>query len=378
MPAVRARAPSPIFCGGLLTNGDLIPKPRLCDSREQVGELFRVFMQLLNAHERKLTGLARGVRAAIVLPLLFALSFVVIGQPVMAGFAVFGTFAHLVMVDYSSSKGARLAESGTLTALGAVLVTLGTIASTNLWLAMAGAVTAGLLSRFPAEWPASAQGQVSALRPALLMTFMLAVAVPTPLHSLPPQLCGWLLAGLVAQVALRLLWIPIRSVDLAAPPDTGFPAPLGNAICAGAAMGLAVLMARLLRLDHAFWVVLGVAPVLTTWKTSPTHTFWRQQAGTLLGFSAGALLVASVGAHQAWYWILLPCIVFISAYLSSAVGFVAGQAGFTAFAVVLFCILTPLQRHVGIVRVEDIAIGGAISLLVGSFQHIGAYFKRRA
>lgn len=58
----------------------------------------------------------------------------------------------------------------------------------------------------------------------------------------------------------------------------------------------------------------------------------------------------------------------MAAYLSSAVGFMAGQAAFTAFAVVLFCILAPLQRHVGIVRIEDIAVGGAISLLVGFLQ----------
>jgi hypothetical protein len=276
------------------------------------------------------------------------------------------------MVEYSSSKETRLAESGALTVLGAVLVTLGTIASTTLWSAVAGAATVGVLSRFPAEWPASVQRQVSALRPALLMTFMLTVAVPTPLHSLPPQLAGWLLAGLVAQGALLWLWLPIRSVNSVAPPDNDSLAPLGTVAAAGAAMGLAVLMARLLRLDHAFWVVLGVAPVLTASRTSADYTFGREQAGTLLGFLAGALLVGGVGAYQWGYWIAVPCTVFIAAYLSNAVGFMAGQAGFTAFAVVLFCILTPLQKHVGIVRIEDIATGGAISLLVGFLQRLGS------
>jgi hypothetical protein len=128
-------------------------------------------MQLLNTHERKLAGIARGVRAAIVLPLLFALSLVVIGKPGMAGFTVFGTFAHLVMVDYSTSKAARLAESGTLTVLGAVLVTLGTGASTNLWLAVASAAGAGCLSQFPTEWLAPVRAKVSVLRSALLMRF---------------------------------------------------------------------------------------------------------------------------------------------------------------------------------------------------------------
>jgi uncharacterized membrane protein YccC len=143
-------------------------------------------------------------------------------------------------------------------------------------------------------------------------------------------------------------------------------------------MGLAVLMARLLSLDHAFWIVLGVAPVLAASPGSTAYTFGRQQAGTLVGFLSGVLLVAGVGPHQWGYWIALPCTVFIAAYLSSAVSFMAGQAGFTAFAVVLFCILTPLQRHVGMVRLEDIAVGGAISLLVCFLQHLGFCLKRHA
>jgi uncharacterized membrane protein YccC len=136
-------------------------------------------------------------------------------------------------------------------------------------------------------------------------------------------------------------------------------------------MGLAVLIARLLGLHHAFWVVLGVVPILSMQNIPAACTFRHQQAGTLFGFLVGAVVVASIGAHQSWYWIALPCVVFVSVYSSSAVGFTAGQAGFAAFAVVLFCILTPLQREVGVVRIEDIFIGGAISLLVGSLGHIG-------
>jgi hypothetical protein len=38
---------------------------------------------------------------------------------------------------------------------------------------------------------------------------------------------------------------------------------------------------------------------------------------------------------------------------------------FTAFAVMLFCILQPLQSPAGLVRIEDIAIGAGISMIVG-------------
>jgi fusaric acid resistance family protein len=334
-------------------------------------------MQLLSRHERNLTGLARGIRAAIVLPLLFALSLGVVGQPVMAGFSVFGTFAHLVMVDYSPSKGARLAESATLTILGAVLLTLGTAASINLWLAVAGAISAGCLAQFPTKWPSFVRANIGALRSALLMVFMLAVAGPSSLSELPLQLAGWLLAGLAAQVALQWLWLPIRSIDQATSLDDRSLTLLGSA-ASGLSMGLAVLTARILSLDHAFWVVLGVAPVLAAARKSAAYALGRQQAGTLLGFFCGVLLVAAIGGHQWGYWIALPCTVFMAAYVSSAVGFMAGQAAFTAFAVVLFCILAPLQRHVGIVRIEDIAVGGAISLLVGFLQSFGLSLRRPA
>ncbi len=335
-------------------------------------------MKALNAHEGHLAGLARGLRAAIVLPPLFALALFVIKQPAMAGLAVFGTFAHLVMVQYDTADGARSLEAGTLTALGTIVIGLGTLASTSTWLAVGGAAIAGFL----AQWRWLSRGSIAVIRPALLMAFMLAVAVPTSLDALPSLLCGWLLAGLVAQGALRLIWIPLQPADaaraVALPQLTATSSTtLGKAICAGTAMGFAVLSARLMRLDHAFWVVLGVAPVLNMWSTSPANIFWRQQAGTLLGFLAGAALVASAGTHQMWYWIALPCTIFLAAYLSNAVGFLAGQAGFTAFAVVLFCILTPLQRQVGLLRIEDIAFGGVIGLLLGSLQRLGCYFKER-
>jgi hypothetical protein len=334
----------------------------------QTSRQVNVVMRAINRQERWLTGLARGMRAAIVVPMLFALALLVIKEPVMAGFAVFGTFAHLVMVNYSAAAGARSAESAALTLLGTILVSLGTLASPKPWLAVAGAVTVGFL----AEWP-PLTSRFAVIRSALLMAFMLAVAVPTPLRSLPLQLYGWVLAGLMAQPALQLLWIPLSPLGPAAKVpsaavDDSSPASVEDAVWEGVAMGLAVLIARLCGITHAFWVVLGVAPVLTMRNMPPACTFWRQQAGTFVGFLIGAFLMAGAGPHRQWYWIALPCTIFASVYLSSAVGFMSGQAGFTAFAVVLFCILTPLQRQVGILRIEDIAIGGAISLLVASLR----------
>jgi hypothetical protein len=335
-------------------------------------------MEALNAHQKRLAGLARAVRAAVVVPSLFALELCVIKQPAAAGFAVFGTFAHLVMVDYGPAGRARFAEAAMLTLFGAIMVSLGTLASANAWLAAGGAIAVGFLTEFPTV----ARSHIVVLRPALLLSFMLGVAVPASTSAVLPHLAGWLLAGLAAQPALLLLWMPLQTVSVveggASRQSVTNPIRfagsftwIANATTTGVALGLAILLTRLLKLDHAFWVVLGVLPVLSAKATSATRTFWQEQAGTLIGFLVGAALVALIGTPQAWYWLTLPIVAFVSAYASSAIGFIAGQTAFTVFAVVLFCILLPQQRHVGLFRVEDIAIGSAVSLVVGSLRRLG-------
>jgi hypothetical protein len=91
----------------------------------------------------------------------------------------------------------------------------------------------------------------------------------------------------------------------------------------------------------------------------------------LIGFLVSAVVVAIIGPHQAWYWSILPFVVFGSTYAASAVGLMAGQAAFTLFVVVLVCILLPQQRQAGLLRLEDIGIGGAVSLAVGALLRLG-------
>jgi hypothetical protein len=336
-------------------------------------------MRTLSAHQRRLAGLAQSLRAAIVVPSLFALALLGAGQPQLAGFAVFGTFAHLVMVNYDPAGRVRSAQCAMLTVLGVITVALGTLASASVWLTVVGAFAAGFLT----ELIPLAGARMAALRTALLLSFMLAAAVPAPASAVFPYLAGWLLAGIVAQPALLLIWMPlsaVNAVDGNAPSRESIAksaasvrrsAWAGNAVGCGLALGLAVLLARLLKADHAFWIVLGVLPVLRVQAGSATRKFWQEQAGTLIGFLIGALVVTVVGTQQAWYWLMLPFVVFGSAYAAGTIGFIAGQAAFTVFVVVLFCILLPQQGQVGILRVEDIAMGGAVSLLVGLLRQLG-------
>src|SRR5439155_18892074 len=61
----------------------------------------------------------------------------------------------------------------------------------------------------------------------------------------------------------------------------------------------------------------------------------------------------------------LPVAVLVAAYAPRAISFAAGQAAFTVVLFVLFNIIQPVGWRVGVVRIEDIAIGFAISLGVG-------------
>jgi uncharacterized membrane protein YccC len=57
--------------------------------------------------------------------------------------------------------------------------------------------------------------------------------------------------------------------------------------------------------------------------------------------------------------------VLVGSYAPRAISFAAGQAGFTVVLFVLFNLIQPTGWRVGLVRIEDVAIGFAISLGVG-------------
>jgi hypothetical protein len=62
---------------------------------------------------------------------------VVIGNPAVATFAAFGSFALLLLVDFSGSISERLRSQAALVVAGAALICIGTLASRSTWLATA-------------------------------------------------------------------------------------------------------------------------------------------------------------------------------------------------------------------------------------------------
>lgn len=131
------------------------------------------------------------------------------------------------------------------------------------------------------------------------------------------------------------------------------------------ALAGAVAVARLTNVEHGFWVVLGTLSVLRTSASATGATVVRALAGTLAGFAIGGLLVAVIGTSGAALWTAFPIAVLIAAYAPGTAPFAAGQAAFTVAIVVLFNLLVPAGWQVGLIRVEDVAIGCAVSAAVG-------------
>jgi uncharacterized membrane protein YccC len=133
---------------------------------------------------------------------------------------------------------------------------------------------------------------------------------------------------------------------------------------AALALGLAVLLTRITRVEHSFWVVLGTLSVLRSNALGTGRTALLAIGGTVVGFVIAAVLTLAIGTSAVALWVTLPIVAFLAAYVPTAVSFLVGQAAFTLFVVVLFDLLQPQGWRLGLVRVEDIALGVGVSVVV--------------
>jgi hypothetical protein len=138
-----------------------------------------------------------------------------------------------------------------------------------------------------------------------------------------------------------------------------------NSARGAVALAAAVAVAKLIDVQHAFWVVLGTLSVLRTSASATGATALRALIGQIAGFAIGAALLVGIGTNPTALWIAFPLAVLIAAYTPGTAPFAAGQAAFTVTIVVLYNLLAPAGWRVGLLRVEDVAIGCAVSLVVG-------------
>ena len=535
----------------------------------------------LRRHDPGYGALRRAARAALIMPSLFALGDKVIGNPILATFAAFGSFAMLLLVDFSGPIKDRLIDQAALGVACAVLICLGTLASQTTWLAAVSMAVVAFAVLFAGVVSSVLAGSTT----ALLLAFILPVSLPGPASSIPDRAAGWGLAAAASLLAISLLWPsparnPIRTEAIAAcralaarlraevayvmsaggadteeahraalasadeaverlhtvffdspyrptgltmdaravvrlvdelrwlntivlrsaprhhPPrpsrhvcavkiggaevleraaslletprgtgdalsaalarmraalteleratitllpteaanreqparkivssldpsfraqelsyvvaqiaintdfaaaaarrswidrllgrqPEGLPGPLTaaqeragahverhslwlqNSLRGAAALGLAVLVADLSSVQHGFWVVFGTLAVLRSNALNTGQNVLRALTGTAVGFLIGGVLVYLIGTNTTVLWVLLPIAVLLAGLAPAAISFTAGQAAFTLTLLILFNLLAPAGWKIGLVRVEDIALGGAVSLVIG-------------
>ncbi len=545
--------------------------------------------QWLAERDRGLSALRRATRTAIVMPLMFALGDKVIGDPGLATFAAFGSFAMLLLVDFGGPMRERLQAQASLAVVGAVFVCVGTLASRNPWLATAAMTVIGFCVLFAGV----VSSVLAAASTSLLLAFILPVTLSGPPSEIPARLAGWGLASLASFVAVALLWpapareplrgraveacralsqrmqsdvdfvlggrrpedlqshrdaaaaaagavaalqktflaTPYRPTGLSSstrtvvrlvdelnwldailqrsaasnastavdqatcdvraaaaqvlgrgaellrtggdpaalradrlrlgdaldamegdatvdlpinrkPVDAESDAPtqrrpvadvissldpsfraqelsfavsaiatnidltvaaeqrgwrdrllgrqpgdltgpftagwqrasahldrhsvwLHNSVRGAIGLGLAVLVADLSGVQHSFWVVLATLSVLRSNALSTGQNALRGLLGTVAGFIVGAAVLALIGTDTAALWLLLPIAILVAGLAPAVATFLIGQAAFTLVVVILFNIIVPVGWEVGLLRVEDIALGVGVSLVVG-------------
>jgi hypothetical protein len=86
-------------------------------------------------------------------------------------------------------------------------------------------------------------------------------------------------------------------------------------------------------------------------------------------------------ADSTTLWLLFPLAVLLAGLAPAVISFAAGQAAFTITLLILYNIIAPAGWKVGLVRIEDVAIGCAVSLVVGALfwpRGAGAAFGQAA
>jgi uncharacterized membrane protein YccC len=139
---------------------------------------------------------------------------------------------------------------------------------------------------------------------------------------------------------------------------------LRNSLRTGLGLALAVAITHLFPVQHGFWVVLGAMSVLRSSALTTGTKLLRAVTGTTIGFVIGALLITILGVDPSVLWLLLPVLVFASAYVQQVASFTAAQASFTMMVLVTFNLIVPTGWRVGLVRVEDVVVGALAGLVV--------------
>ena len=143
----------------------------------------------------------RAVRATVVVAGLFAFTDKVIGNLQMATFAAFGGFATLVLASFAGTRRDKLLAHLSLALAGSVLLTIGTAVHSPAALAAIATVPVAFTVFFAGILgPNAASGATAAL-----LAYVLPVASPGTISTVPDRLAGWWLASVAGTAAVLAL-----------------------------------------------------------------------------------------------------------------------------------------------------------------------------
>lgn len=141
---------------------------------------------------------------------------------------------------------------------------------------------------------------------------------------------------------------------------------LRNGLRAGLGLGLAILIALESNQESAFWVVLGTLSVLRFDALGTGRTAAQAVLGTVGGAVVGTALAEAIGPRPLLLWLVLPVVAFAAAYTPTTTSFVVAQGAFSMFLIILTTLGTGRSPvATGLTRITDIALGAAVSVLVG-------------
>ncbi|GJF15310.1 fusaric acid resistance protein [Mycolicibacterium cyprinidarum] len=137
-----------------------------------------------------------------------------------------------------------------------------------------------------------------------------------------------------------------------------------NSLRTGLGLGLAVAVTEVFTVENAFWVVLGALSVLRSSALTTGTRVWRAVIGTGIGFLLGVVVISLVGVDPVVLWLLMPLVVFGSAYVPEIASFTAAQAAFTMMVLIFFNLVVPTGWQVGLIRVQDVVVGALVAVVV--------------
>jgi hypothetical protein len=353
---IGARQAARIAAGSATQIESAQPDWRRCEVGNVVlsRRLRRKIADVLNPETAK-----TAVRAAIVVPFVLAVANTAFGNEQTLLFAAFGGFALLVLLEFGGTRRTQLWAYTGFAAAGVGLITLAALCSRDPWLAAGATGVAGFVILLSTDF----NGFLATAANGALLLFVLAANVPAPNSAIPDRLLGWGIAAGIGTIAVLVLWPTHRHQD---PLTAGGAVRVHSVVRGAVALAIATFIAQRVDLQHGFWVVLATVSVLRTNVLGTGRSIATALVGTAAGIVGGALLVGAIGTDRSALWAALPFAALLAAYVHRA-SFAAGQAGFTVYVLVLFNLIQPAGWRVGLVRIEDVAIGCAVSLGVGLF-----------